>query len=56
MIFELQLKFMFSKKSKQNHEIFTVDLTFSKCKIEGEDFVIFVASLENMNFKGKQYH
>ena len=28
----------------------------SKCKIEGEDFVIFVASLENMNFKGKQYH
>ena len=41
---------MFSKKTK-NYEIFTVDLTFtSKCQIDGEDFGIFLAFLENMNF------
>ena len=37
---------MFSKKSTNNFEIFTVDLTFT-C----EDFVFFMAFLENMNFK-----
>ena len=46
------LKFMFSKKATKIDEIFTVDLTlFSKCQIEGEDFVNFLAFLENMNFK-----
>ena len=46
---------MFSKKPTKNYEVFTVDLTtlLSKCQIDGEDFVIFVAFLENMNFKDK---
>ena len=45
------LKLMFSKKATKIDEILTVDLTLcSKCKIDGEDFVIFVAFLENMNF------
>ena len=39
---------MFSKKSSKNYEIFTLDLT--KCQIDDEDFVTFVAFLENMNF------
>ena len=39
---------MFSKKATKIDEIFTVDLTLcSKCQIDGEDFVIFVAFLEN---------
>ena len=38
-IFRL-VKFMFSKKTTKIDEIFTVDLTsFSKCQIEGEDFL-----------------
>ena len=42
---------MFSKKAKKIDEIFTVDLTIcSNCQIDGEDFIIFVAFLENMNF------
>ena len=44
------LKFMFSKKATKIDEIFTADLTLcSKCQIDGEDFVIFVAFLENTN-------
>ena len=46
------LKFMFSKKATKIDEIFTVDLTLcSKCQINGEDFVIFVAFWENTNLK-----
>ena len=42
---------MLSKKATKIDEIFTVDLTLcSKCQIDGEDFVNFVAFLENMNF------
>ena len=42
---------MFSKKATKIDEIFTVDLTVcSNCQIDGEDFVIFVAFLQNMNF------
>ena len=45
---------MFSKKATKIDEIFTVDLTIcSKCQIDGEDFLIFVAFLENTNFKQK---
>ena len=45
------VKFMFSKKATKIDEIFTVDLTLcSKCQIDGEDFVNFVAFLENKNF------
>ena len=34
------IKFMFSKKTTKNQEIFTVNLTlFSKCQIDGEDFI-----------------
>ena len=45
------LKFMFSKKATKIDEIFTVDLTLTTyCQIDGEDFVIFVAFLENINF------
>ena len=46
------VKFLFSKKATNIDEIFTVDLTLcSKCQIDGEDFVIFVAFSENTNFK-----
>ena len=39
---DLFLKFMFPKKAKTIDEIFTVDLTlWSKCQIDGEDFVDF---------------
>ena len=42
---------MFSKKATKNYKIFTADLTLTnKRQIDGEDFVIFVAFLENMNF------
>ena len=42
---------MFSKKATKFEEIFTVDLTLTTyCQIEGEES-IFVAFLENMNFK-----
>ena len=42
---------MFSKKATKIDEIFIVDLTLcSKCQIDGENFVIFLAFLENMNF------
>ena len=38
----LILKFMFSKKATKIDELFTVDLTlYSKCQIDGEDFVDF---------------
>ena len=40
---------MFSKKTTKNYQIFIVDLTL-KLQINGEDFVIFVDFLENMNF------
>ena len=43
------IKFMFSKKTTKNYQIFIVDLTL-KLQINGEDFVIFVDFLENMNF------
>ena len=40
------IKFMFFKKATKNDEIFTVDLTlFSKCQIDGEDFVNFCGLL-----------
>ena len=43
---EFIVKFLFSKKAKKNDEIFTVDLTlFSKCQIDGEDFVNFCGLL-----------
>ena len=42
---------MFSKKATKIDEIFTVDLTLTTyCQIDGEDFVNFVAFLENTNF------
>ena len=45
------LKFMYSKKATKFEKIFTVDLTLcSKCQIDSEDFVIFVAFSENTNF------
>ena len=43
---------MFSKKATKIREIFTSDLTLiTFCQIDGEDFVNFLAFLENMNFK-----
>ena len=40
------VKFMFSKKATKIDEILTIDLTlFSKCQIEGEDFVNFCGLL-----------
>ena len=44
------IKFIFSKKSTKNCEIFTADFTFTylvvlKCQIDGEDFVIFCGLL-----------
>ena len=42
---------MFSKKATQMDKIFNVDLLlFSKFRINGEDFIIFVAFLENIEF------
>ena len=43
----ISIKFMFSKRATKNYKIFTIDL---KLQTESEDFVIFVAFLENMNF------
>ena len=41
------VKFMFSKKTTQTDEIFTVDLTFTTyCQIENEDFVNFCGLLK----------
>ena len=41
-----RLKFMFSKEATKIDEIFTVDLTlYSKCQIDGEDFVNFCGLL-----------
>ena len=52
---EYQLISRFSKKAAKIVEIFTVDLTlFSKCQIEGEDFVNFLAFLENTNFNSSK--
>ena len=43
---------MLCKKVTKIGELFTIDLTLcSKCQIDGEDFIDFVAFLENMNFK-----
>ena len=43
---------MFSKKATKIEEIFTIDLTLcSKCQYDGEDSFIFLAFLENTNFK-----
>ena len=43
---------MFSKKATKIEEIFTVNSTLCiKYQIDGEDFVNFVAFLENTNFK-----
>ena len=48
---EIIVKFMFSKKATKIDEILTVNLTLcSKCQLDGEDFFIFVAFLENTNF------
>ena len=45
------LKFTFSEKATKIDKIFTDNLTVcSNCRINGEDFVNFVAFLENMNF------
>ena len=44
------IKFMFCKKTTKNYLIFTVDLTLKLQIDDGEDFVIFVDFLENMNF------
>ena len=42
---------MFSKKGTKIDKIFTDNLTLTTwCQIGGEDFVNFVAFLENMNF------
>ena len=42
---------MFFKKATKVDKIFTVNLMLcSKHQIDGEDFVIFMAFLENMNF------
>ena len=48
---------MLSKKGTKIDEIFTVDLTIcSKSQIDGEGFVIFVAFLENTNFKIVEFY
>ena len=45
---------MFSKKATEINEIFTVHLLIcSKCQINGEVFLNFVAFLENMNFNNE---
>ena len=47
------IKFMFSMKATKNTKSSASiwHLPSTKCQIHGEDFVIFVAFLENMNFK-----
>ena len=51
LVFQIFLKFVFSKKAIEIDEIFIVDLTvFIKCQIHGEDFVKF-SFLESTNFK-----
>ena len=51
MAFPRGVKFLFSKKATKMDEIFTVNLTvYSNCQIDDEDFVIFLAFLENMDF------
>ena len=46
VLYLYHVKFMFSKKTKQIEEIFTVYLTLcSKCQIDGEDFVHFCGLL-----------
>ena len=48
------IKFMLSKKATKIDQIFIVDLTLcSKCQIDGEDFVNFMAFLENTKFNSK---
>ena len=50
------VKFTFSEQATKMNKIFTVNLTVSSnCQINGEDFVIFVAFLENMNLKKKRF-
>ena len=50
-VFLILLKFTFSEKATKIDKIFTVNLTVcSNCQMDGEDFVIFFAFLENMNF------
>ena len=51
------LKFTFSRKATTINEAVIVELTLcSKCQIDGEDFVNFVAFLENTNFNNKGIH
>ena len=45
------LKFVFSKKATKIDEIFTVDLTQHNVKLTVKISSIFVAFLDNMNFK-----
>ena len=41
---------MFSKKATKIDEIFTANLTFTTLRqIDGEDFIFFVAFLQNIN-------
>ena len=46
------VKFIYSEKAKKIEEIFTIDLTTvtAYCQIDVEDFSIFVAFSENVNF------
>ena len=46
------VKFTFSEKATKIDEIFTIDLTTvtAYCQIDAEDFSIFVAFSENVNF------
>ena len=49
------VKFMFSKKATKIDEIFTVDLTlYSKCQIDGEDFVDFCGLLRKHELYSKK--
>ena len=44
------VKFVLSKNATKFDKIFTLDLTLTTyCQIEGEDFIIIVAFLENTN-------
>ena len=44
-----ELKFMFSKKATRTDKIFTAELTlYSKCQIDGEDFVNFCGLLRKL--------
>ena len=46
------VKFIYSEEAKKIEEIFTIDLTTvtAYCQIDVEDFSIFVAFSENVNF------